>query len=101
MRDALGERPPSALNAYVDTVLQLGVVGAVALGGVLALALVRSWLVASQRKSTVYVWPAIVLVLLITTSITESYLLFELGLFLLVVSVMAASRNRSWRQLLG
>lgn len=101
VRDALGERPPSALNAYVDTVLQLGVVGAVALGGVLALALVRSWLVASQRKSTVYVWPAIVLVLLITTSITESYLLFELGLFLLVVSVMAASRNRSWRQLLG
>lgn len=101
VRDAFGERPPSALNAYVDTVLQLGVIGAVALGGVLALAVVRAWLVASQRKSTVYVWPALVLVLLITTSITESYLLFELGLLLLVLSVMAASRNRSWRQLLA
>lgn len=100
VRDAFGERPPSALNAYVDTVLQLGVIGAVVLGGVLALAVVRSWLVASQRKSTVYVWPALVLVLLVTTSITESYLLFELGLLLLVASVMAASRNRSWRQLL-
>jgi len=100
VRDAFGERPPSALNAYVDTVLQLGVIGAVVLGGVLALAVVRAWLVASQRKSTVYVWPALVLVLLITTSITESYLLFELGLLLLVMSVMAASRNRSWRQLL-
>lgn len=100
VRDALGERPPSALNAYVDIVLQLGVIGAVVLGGVLALAVVRSWLVASQRKSTVYVWPALVLVLLVTTSITESYLLFELGLLLLVASVMAASRNRSWRQLL-
>ncbi|WP_150129264.1 exopolysaccharide production protein [Microcella alkaliphila] len=101
VRDAFGERPPSALNAYVDTVLQLGVIGAVVLGGVLALAVVRAWLVASQRKSTVYVWPALVLVLLITTSITESYLLFELGLMLLVLSVMAASRNRSWRQLLA
>lgn len=101
VRDAFGERPPSALNAYVDTVLQLGVIGAVVLGGVLALAVVRGWLVASQRKSTVYVWPALVLVLLITTSITESYLLFELGLMLLVLSVMAASRNRSWRQLLA
>ncbi len=100
VRDEFGERPPSALNAYIDTVLQLGVIGAVVLGGVLALAVVRSWLVASQRKSTVYVWPALVLVLLVTTSITESYLLFELGLLLLVASVMAASRNRSWRQLL-
>ena len=75
--------------------------GAVVLAGVLALALVRAWLVASQRKSTVYVWPALVLVLLVTTSVTESYLLFEAGLMLFVMSVMAASRNRSWRQLLS
>lgn len=100
IRDAFGDRPESALNAYVDTVLQLGLVGGLVLAGVLALAVVRSWLVAAQRKSTVYVWPALVLVLLVTTSITESYLLFESGLMLLVLSVMAASRNRSWRQLL-
>ncbi|HET8957916.1 MAG TPA: exopolysaccharide production protein, partial [Microcella sp.] len=101
IRDVFGERPPSALNAYIDVVLQLGLVGAVVLAGVLALALVRAWLVASQRKSTVYVWPALVLVLLVTTSVTESYLLFEAGLMLFVMSVMAASRNRSWRQLLS
>ena len=100
IRDSFGDRPPSALNAYVDIVLQLGLVGGVVMVGVLTLAVARSWLVASQRKSTVYVWPALVLVLLVTTSITESYLLFEAGLMLLVLSVMAASRNRSWRQLL-
>jgi O-antigen ligase len=92
-----GNQPPSALNAYVDIWLQLGLAGLLVLIVALGLAFVRAWLVASERRSTVYVWPALTLVLLATTSMTESYLLFEGGLLLFVTSAFAAARNRSWR----
>ena len=63
----------------------------------LGLALVRSWLVASDRRSTVHVWPALTLVLLLATSMTESYLLAEGGLMLFVLCAVTAARGRSWR----
>lgn len=95
--DSTGRQPPSALNAYMDVWLQLGLAGLLVLIVALALAFVRAWLVASERRSTVYVWPALTLVLLATTSMTESYLLYEGGLLLFVTSAFAAARNRSWR----
>ena len=95
--DSAGRQPPSALNAYMDVWLQLGLAGLLVLIVALALAFVRAWLVASERRSTVYVWPALTLVLLATTSMTESYLLYEGGLLLFVTSAFAAARNRSWR----
>lgn len=95
--DGVGQQPASALNAYVDVWLQLGLAGLLVLVVALSLAFVRAWLVASERRSTVYVWPALTLVLLATTSMTESYLLYEGGLLLFVTSAFAAARNRSWR----
>ena len=95
--DSAGRQPPSALNAYMDVWLQLGLAGLLVLIVALSLAFVRAWLVASERRSTVYVWPALTLVLLATTSMTESYLLYEGGLLLFVTSAFAAARNRSWR----
>jgi O-antigen ligase len=92
-----GTPPESALNAYADIWLQLGLAGIIALLAALGLAFVRAWLVASERRSTVYVWPALTLVLLAATSTTESYLLYEGGLLLFVTSAFAAARNRSWR----
>jgi O-antigen ligase len=92
-----GTAPESALNAYADIWLQLGLAGIVALLAALGLAFIRAWLVASERRSTVYVWPALTLVLLAATSATESYLLYEGGLLLFVTSAFAAARNRSWR----
>ena len=87
----------SALNAYADIWLQLGLAGIVVLIAALGLAFARAWLVATDRRSTVYVWPALTLVLLATVSMTESYLLYEGGLLLFVTSAFAAARNRSWR----
>ncbi len=87
----------SALNAYADIWLQLGLVGIVVLIAALGLAFVRAWMVATDRRSTIYVWPALTLVLLATVSMTESYLLYEGGLLLFVTSAFAAARNRSWR----
>lgn len=96
-----GWQPPSALNAYADVLLQLGLAGFIALAVALGLALVRAWLVATERRSTVYVWPALTLVLLITVSMTESYLLYGAGLLLFVTSAFAAARERSWRGRIG
>lgn len=92
-----GQQPESALNAYADVWLQLGLAGILVLIAALGLAFVRAWLVATDRRSTVYVWPALTLVLLATVSMTESYLLYEGGLLLFVTSAFAAARNRSWR----
>jgi len=97
VRSSSGAQPESALNAYADVWLQLGLAGIIVLLTALGLAFVRAWLVAADRRSTVYVWPALTLVLLATVSMTESYLLYEGGLLLFVTSAFAAARNRSWR----
>lgn len=97
VREAGGGPAESALNAYADIWLQLGLAGIIVLIAALGLAFVRAWLVATDRRSTVYVWPALSLVLLATVSMTESYLLYEGGLLLFVTSAFAAARNRSWR----
>ncbi|MCY7287774.1 MAG: exopolysaccharide production protein, partial [Cryobacterium sp.] len=97
VRDAFGNRQDSALNAYVDVTLQLGIAGLLVLITALGLALVRAWLVASERRSTVHVWPALTIVLLATTSVTESYLLTEGGLMLFVIAAVTAAQSRSWR----
>ena len=97
VRSSSGVHPDSALNAYADIWLQLGLAGIIVLIAALGLAFVRAWIVAADRRSTVYVWPALTLVLLATVSMTESYLLYEGGLLLFVTSAFAAARNRSWR----
>ncbi|MBX9717231.1 MAG: O-antigen ligase family protein [Microbacteriaceae bacterium] len=97
VRSSSGALQDSALNAFADIWLQLGLAGVIVLIVALTLAFVRAWLVAADRRSTVYVWPALTLVLLATVSMTESYLLFEGGLLLFVTSAFAAARNRSWR----
>lgn len=97
VRDAFGNRQDSALNAYVDITFQLGIAGLLALLIALGLALVRAWLVASERRSTVHVWPALTILLLAVTSVTESYLLTEGGLMLFVIAAVTAAQSRSWR----
>ncbi len=97
LRSSSGAQPESALNAFADVWLQLGLVGLLLLLATLSLAFIRAWTVAADRRSTVYVWPALTLVLLAAVSLTESYLLFEGGLLLFVTSAFAAARNRSWR----
>lgn len=88
----------SALNAYFDVLLQLGWVGLIlflVLGGV---ALVRSWLVASVRRSVVYAWTPLVLVTLAVESMFESFTLTGVGWVLLVLCALRAGQTRSWRE---
>lgn len=95
---ALSEHHLSALNAYFDVLLQLGWLGLVlflVLGGV---ATVRSWLVASVRRSVVYAWTPLLLITLAVESMFESFTLAGAGWLLLVLCALRAGQTRSWRQ---
>lgn len=98
LRTSNGRPATSALNAYIDVWFQLGAIGFVIFVALLGLALVRAWLVASNRRSVAHVWPAIVLVSLAVISLAESAVLVELCWFLLVVCTIKAAQELSWRQ---
>ncbi|MGO2658741.1 O-antigen ligase family protein [Mycetocola reblochoni] len=85
----------TALNAWFDVTLQLGAVGLALVAGFALLALGRSWLLASARRTVSVVWPALILVLLWTSSLAESFILLDAGWFLLVLcAVQASNRQR-------
>jgi hypothetical protein len=87
----------SALNAYLDVWFQLGLIGFVVFLVFLGLALTRSWLLASRRRSVVFAWPTLVLVALVIQALAESSLLVEFGWLTVVVCSVKASRELSWR----
>jgi O-antigen ligase len=95
-----GRVPDSAHNAYLDVWFQLGLVGFLIFVGLLALAFVRSWLLASRRRSIVFAWPALVLLVLIVSAFGESSLLIEFGWLTFVVCCVKAARELSWRNAL-
>jgi hypothetical protein len=90
----------SALNAYLDVWFQLGVVGFAIFVLFLGLALTRSWLLASRRRSVVFAWPTLVLVALVIGALAESSILVDFGWLCLVVCSVKASRELSWRRAL-
>jgi O-antigen ligase len=90
--------PTSALNAYIDVWLQLGLVGLALFVGVVGLAFTRSWLLAGRRRSSVFAWPALVLVVLIVSGLAESSVLVEWGWLAFVVCCVKAARELSWRR---
>ena len=92
--------PTSASNAFVDVWLQLGLVGLMVFIGLVGLAFVRSWLLASRQRSVVFTWPALVLVVLITTSLAESSVLIEFGWLTFVACSVKAAHHLSWRRAL-
>lgn len=94
----LNNQHQTALNAFFDVLLQLGIAGFLLfliLGGV---ALIRSWLVASVRHSVVYAWTPLVLVTLAVDSMFESFTLAGAGWFMLVLCALRAGQSRSWRE---
>ncbi len=97
INNALLRDHDTALNAFLDVYLQVGIVGLCFFIALLLLAFVRSWLLASNRRTVTYTWPALILVALIATSAAESFILVDAGWILLVVCAMKASQNMSWR----
>jgi len=90
----------SALNAYLDVFLQLGVVGLVLFGGMAALSFARGWVMAGERRSGVYMWLPLMLTVILVTSLAESFTLEGPAWMLLVLCVVKAGQARSWRTLI-
>ena len=90
----------SALNAFLDVYFQVGLVGFLSFVTLVALAFVRSWLLASNKRPVVYVWSPLVLVALLVTSAAESTVLVEIGWVLLLICSVKAAQGQSWRRLL-
>lgn len=98
---AIGRDLTSALSAWIDAYFQVGVIGMLLFAALVGVALVRSWLLASNRRSVVYLWPALVLVAITVTSFAESFALQEGGWMLVVVCAVKAARDMSWRDALA
>jgi O-antigen ligase len=97
----LDQNHATGLNAFFDVLLQLGWVGLVLFLGLAGLALARSWLVASERRSVVYAWTPLILVALLVDSVFESFALTGPAWLLLVVCAVRAGQSRSWRDRIG
>lgn len=93
----VNDRHASALNAYLDVLLQLGWAGLVLFSIFCGIALVRGWLVASQRRSVIYAWTPLITVTLLIESMFESFTLVGAGWFMLVLCAVRAGQSRSWR----
>jgi O-antigen ligase len=98
---ALRTNHATGLNAYFDVLLQLGWIGLVLFTAMAGVALVRSWLDASERRSVIYAWTPLVLVALLVDSMFESFTLSGFGWLLLVLCAVRAGQSRSWRERLG
>ncbi|MEO6826802.1 MAG: O-antigen ligase family protein [Microbacteriaceae bacterium] len=94
---AIDAHQRNALNAFLDVTLQLGLIGLLAFIGLLALALGRSWLLAANKHSVIYIWSPLILLALIVTSAFESTVLVEGGWMLLVICSIKAAQGMSWR----
>ncbi|WP_439591523.1 O-antigen ligase family protein [Microbacterium sp.] len=91
----------TGLNAYFDVLLQVGWVGLILFVAFVGVALVRSWLDASERRSVVYAWTPLILVTLLVDSMFESFTLAGVGWMLLVLCAVRAGQSRGWRERLG
>jgi exopolysaccharide production protein ExoQ len=83
----------NALNGFFDVQLQLGLVGLVLFVIALVATIGRSWLLASNKRSLIWVWPTLVLAVLIVVSLVESAVLVEFGWFLLVVCTVKSAQS--------
>ena len=87
----------SAFNSVLDVWFQLGFVGVVIFCILIGLALVRSWHLAVRQPSVVYLWPALILVCLISTAVTESSILIDFCWLTLIICVVKSASKMSWR----
>jgi O-antigen ligase len=87
-----------AHNAWIDVVLQLGIVGLVVFGALVLSTLGRAWARAVDlpraRGKAIGLLPILVMVMLLVHSLAESRLLIEIGFALLVVFAVRTRSNR-------
>ena len=80
-----GERYYQAHNAYLDMWLQLGAVGLILFVVLLTRTFVNSWRLGVHHTNALYLWPMLVLVAQLVRGITESRLLIQSAMMMLIV----------------
>lgn len=88
----------SALSAYFDAWFQLGIIGLFVFLVFVGLAIVKSWVLATQKRSRIFVWPALVMVALLLTGLTESGILINWGWLIVVICAVKAAQHLRWRR---
>lgn len=81
-----------AHNAYLDVLVQLGVIGLVLFLAMLLQGFIRNWRVAVRHTSPLYLFPLFVLLVILGQSLTESRLIIEISWILLIL-VLVKSRE--------
>ena len=98
MNSGSGDIHNSGLNIFLDTWLQVGIVGLALLVILLGFAYARSWSLATSKKSEIYLWSPLVLSVLIVSGLAESTALTEWGWVFVVLIVARSSAELSWRR---
>ena len=93
-----GRETTNASNAFLDVWLQLGLIGFAIFAGLVLLTFTRSWLLAGRRRSIVFAWPALALIVLVVAALAESSLLTEYSWVTFVVCTVKAAQQLSWRR---
>lgn len=80
-----GETYYQAHNAYLDMWLQLGAVGLILFGILLTRTFVKTWQLGVHHTNALYLWPLLLLVTQLMRGITESRLLIQSAMFMLIL----------------
>jgi len=80
-----GETYYQAHNAYLDIWLQLGAVGLILFGILLTRTFVKTWQLGVHHSNALYLWPLLLLVTQLMRGITESRLLIQSAMFMLIL----------------
>jgi O-antigen ligase len=80
-----GETYYQAHNAYLDMWLQLGAVGLILFVILLTRTFVKTWQLGVHHSNPLYLWPLLLLVTQLMRGITESRLLIQSAMFMLII----------------
>ena len=99
MNNGTGDFHSSGLNLYLDSWLQIGIIGLSLLCIMLILGFVRAWNLAASKSTEIYLWPPLVLSALLGEAIAGSALISGLGWFVTVLLIsQVSSREKTSRQ---
>ena len=84
-----------AHNSYLDVWLQVGIFGLLLFIGVLVITFIKLWRLAVRHTSPLYLWPLLIYIGLLVQNLTESRMIVELGLLLIVIFVIKVNQPAS------
>ncbi|MEY4417969.1 MAG: hypothetical protein RIQ88_407 [Actinomycetota bacterium] len=80
-----GEKYYQAHNAYLDLWLQLGAIGLILFVTLLVRTFIKSWKLGVHHSNALYLWPILILITQLVRGVTESRLLIQSAMMLLIL----------------